>query len=38
MNLVRKGLTPARHVFFYDMSDQVGTDDDGFQLLGCTET
>ena len=30
MNLVRKGLTPARHVFFYDMTDQAGTNDDGF--------
>ena len=38
MNLARKVLTPVWHVSFSDLTGQVGTDGDGFQLSGCTET
>ena len=38
MNLVKKGLTPARHVSFSNLIGKAGTDGDGFQLSSCTET
>ena len=38
MNLARKGLTLAGHVSFSNLIDQAGTDGDGLQLSGCTET
>ena len=38
MNLVRKSLTPAGHVSFFDLTGQAGIDGDELQLSGCTET
>ena len=38
MNLARKGLTPAGHVSFSNLTGQAGTNDDWFQLSGCIET
>ena len=38
MNLVKKGLTPAGHVSFSDLTGKAGIDGDGLQLSGCTET
>ena len=38
MNLVKKGLTPARHVSFSNLIGKAGTDGDGLQLSSCTET
>ena len=38
MNLARKGLTPAGHMSFSDLTGQARTDGDGLQLSDYTKT
>ena len=38
MNLARNGLTPAGHMYFYNLIGQAGTDGDRLQLSSYTET
>ena len=38
MNLATNGLTPAGHMYFYNLTGQAGTDGDRLQLSSYTET